>query len=286
MMDLNKAINFIWENARLLERAVFEYRFYDAPSSRILDVLKAYQEADGGFGQALEPDLRAPDSQPLFVEFALRMLYECNLRDLLLSTQACNFVAAHADLDRGIPTIFASSRRYPRAAHWTNPASEQPSMERLTGLVGLLKWQDVRDPWLERAVDACVEHILGSRYDDAHTIRTAFALVESLSGTREVEKLFQKLSDELRVANFFSLEVPVVSYALTPLDFAPQPESYCQKLFTQAQIDAHLDDLASKQDHDGGWSIQWEPPGEMARLEWRAYKTVSAIGTLHLYGRI
>jgi hypothetical protein len=125
-----------------------------------------------------------------------------------------------------------------------------------------------------------------SHYDDAHTIRTAFCLVESLAQLREVESAFQKLSGELRVASFFSPDAPVLSYALTPLDFAPHPEAYCRRLFTQAQIDAHLDDLASKQAPDGGWTIQWSPPGEMARLEWRAYKTVNALYTLRAYGWI
>jgi hypothetical protein len=42
----------------------------------------------------------------------------------------------------------------------------------------------------------------------------------------------------------------------------------------------------TQQDADGGWLIQWEPPGEMARREWRGHKTVMALGTLRAYGRI
>ena len=61
---LEKGENFIWENARLLERAIFSYHFYSGSDIRILEILKTYQNEDGGFGHALEPDLRTPDSHP------------------------------------------------------------------------------------------------------------------------------------------------------------------------------------------------------------------------------
>ena len=145
---LEKGADFIWENARLLESAIFDYRFQGGSPARILQILQTYQNDDGGFGHALEPDLRAPDSQPLFAEFALRTLYECNLRHPAMAQRVCDFLAKNADLQQGIPAIFVSSRAYPRAAHWNNPAAVQPSFDRLTGLVGLAGWQDASHPWL------------------------------------------------------------------------------------------------------------------------------------------
>src|SRR5512135_788905 len=118
---LERGANFIWENARLLERAIFEYRFLGGPADRIPLILRLYQNEDGGFGNALEPDLRAPDSQPLFLEFALHTLYECGLRDRSIALAACDFLWKHADLQRGIHLIFPSSAEYPRAPHMSNP---------------------------------------------------------------------------------------------------------------------------------------------------------------------
>ncbi len=139
-MDLNKAIEFIWENARLLERAIFEYRFLSGPASRVTDILRSYQNPDGGFGHALDSDVRAPDSHPLFVEFALRALYECGLRDAETATIACEYVTRHADLEAGISPLLPSFSRYPRAEHWDSIYATQPTLDRLTGLVGILKW--------------------------------------------------------------------------------------------------------------------------------------------------
>ena len=285
-MILEKGAHFIWENARLLERAIFEFRFCGGSGERILDILRTYQNPDGGLGHALEPDVRAPESQPLFLEFGLRTLYECGLRDAELAYKICDYLSLHADLARGIPPILPSSQNYPRAAHWNGPMWEQPSMDRLTGLVGLVHWQKVRHPWLPQAVQACLRNVAATRYRDAHTILTAFCLLESLPGEAATDDLFAKLAAELLHADFFCADVPVTSYGLTPLDFAPTPDAYCRSLFSDSQIDAHLDHLTSKQCEDGGWPIQWEPPGELARCEWRAYGTLRALSTLHAYGKI
>jgi hypothetical protein len=283
---LERGTNFIWKNARLLERAIFDLQLGGGSANHVIEVLRTYQAQDGGFGHALEPDLRAPDSHPLFVEFALRVLYECKIHDSEIAYRTCDFLSKHADLKRGIATIFPSSQRYPRAAHWNNPGNQEPSFDRLTGLVGLVKWQGVDHPWLPAAVDACLEYLMKTRFVDAHTILTSFCLVESVSASPGIDQLFHKLSRELFTADYFRLEAPVKSYGVTPLAFAPTPSAYCRSIFSDAQIVAHLDDLETQQQEDGGWPILWEPPGEMARCEWRGYKTVMALATLHAYGRI
>ncbi len=283
---LDKAADFVWSNARLLDRAIFEYFFLGGAPDRVLGVLHLYQNGDGGFGHALEPDLRAPDSQPLFVEFALRTLYDCHIRAPDLAYRACDFLAQHSDLAKGIPTLFSSSQLYPRAPHWSNPSNQQPSLDRLVGLVGMVNWQGITHPWLPAAVQACLKYIDSQHFDDAHTILTAFCLVESVSAERSFDAWFDKLSKELLAANFFNLDAPVKTYGLTPLDFAPSPDSFCRKIFTEAQIHAHLEDLLQRQQPDGGWPILWEPPSEMARQEWRAQKTVMALAVLRAYGRL
>jgi hypothetical protein len=285
-VSLERGTIFIWQNARLLERAIFSYRFYDGSPATIVRALQAYQNDDGGFGHALEPDLRAPESQALYTGFALNTLYECNLREPALASRACEFVASHADLTAGIPMIIPSSANYPRATHWNNPASARPSLQVLVGLVGMLNWQGISNPWLNKAVGACLEYIATTPYNDAHEIQTAFALLESLPQDEQVARLYAKFARELVTARFFIREVPITTYGLTPLEYAPTPDSYCRRLFSADQIESHLVELASQQQEDGGWPINWEPPSEMARLEWRARKTVQALSVLRAYGRI
>lgn len=285
-MNFEKAANFIWKHGRLLERRIFEYVFLGGSKNNVLTSLKAYQNDDGGFGNAIEPDLRAPNSQPLYLEFALRTLYDCNIKDEDLARKACDYLSNQADLKKGIPTILSSSANYPRAEHWNNPQSTEPSFSRLTGLVGLLKWQGIEDPWLDKATEICLKDIHTKKYDDAHTILTAFYLLESLPQTKNIKGLFQKLSKELITANFFRLDAASLSYGLSPLEFSPSSTSYCRSIFSDDTILEHLKVLESQQDDDGGWQIEWEPPGETSRLEWRSYKTLKSLMILNSYNKI
>ncbi len=156
----------------------------------------------------------------------------------------------------------------------------------MIGLVGLANWQGVQHPWLQKAVEICVRNISTTQFTDAHTIRTAFCLLDSLGCRSGTEALFEKLARELAQADFFIAIAPANEYGLTPLEFAPAPDAYCRRIFSAAQIEGHLKELESKQEEDGGWPIQWEPPGGMARWEWRAHRTVNALSTLRAYGRI
>ncbi|HHU83510.1 MAG TPA: hypothetical protein GXZ26_10965 [Firmicutes bacterium] len=285
-MNFEEAADFIWKHGRLLERRIFEYFFLGGSKDSILTSLMAYQNDDGGFGNAIEPDLRTPNSQPLFTEFALRVLYDCNIKDLKISYKACDYIAKHADLNKGISTIHMDSGEYPRASHWNNPLSTEPSMERLTGLVGLLNWQGIKHPWLDKATEACLDFVSTNRYDDAHTILTTFCLLESLPQTEQITRLYDKLANDLASANFLRMDAYSENYGLSPLEFVPSPTSYCKKIFQEDIIIQHLEALKSQQDKDGGWHISWDPPGETAKFEWRAIITLKNLIILKQYKKL
>jgi hypothetical protein len=65
---------FLLLQARLLERRLFATYFLGQPSGRVIDVLRGYQNDDGGFGHSLEPDTRCPASLPVYVESALQAM--------------------------------------------------------------------------------------------------------------------------------------------------------------------------------------------------------------------
>ncbi|MCD9025442.1 hypothetical protein [Cohnella silvisoli] len=285
-MNFEKAANFIWENGRLLERRVFEYIFLGGTKNNVLNAIKAYQNDDGGFGHALEPDLRTPESQPLYTGFALKLLYDCEIKNEDLTYKVIDYVSKSADLETGIPIILPSSSKFPRAEHWNNPLSVEPSISQLTALVGLIRWQGVKHPWLDKATDICLNVISSRSDDDAHTIASAFILLESLPQIEKIKPLFNKLSKDLYQSRFFCLEAPPQQYGLTPLEIAPVPNSYCRSIFSDKTIMDHLKVLVSQQDEDGGWPILWEPPGGIALNEWRAYRTLMNLKTLNAYNMI
>jgi len=58
---LAKAREFILTNARLLERRLFQVHFEGESPDCIGQIVRAYQNSDGGLGHALEPDVRIID---------------------------------------------------------------------------------------------------------------------------------------------------------------------------------------------------------------------------------
>src|SRR5215472_19200309 len=65
---------FLLTEARLLERRLFAAVFLGQPGVHVIDALRGYQNDDGGFGHALEPDTRCPASLPIYVETAFQTL--------------------------------------------------------------------------------------------------------------------------------------------------------------------------------------------------------------------
>ena len=109
---LESAQTFVLSNARLLERHLFAYLFQDGDRQKVLTALLAYQNEDGGFGNALEPDKRTSTSQPIDQEFALRILDDVGF-ERPLALQICDFLET-ITRDGGVPFILPTVRDAPR----------------------------------------------------------------------------------------------------------------------------------------------------------------------------
>ena len=69
-----RAADYLRNEARPLERALFAYHFEGRGRTAVLAALVPYQNADGGFGRALEPDMRAEASSVVATTIALDIL--------------------------------------------------------------------------------------------------------------------------------------------------------------------------------------------------------------------
>src|SRR5215467_15601358 len=103
--DMDAAAQYLAANARVLERRRFERLFAGGGPGPVRDAVAAYRNADGGFGHALEPDCRAPGSQSLAVEMALRIMDETDAWDQALVRGACDWLAAVAPAEGGVAFV-------------------------------------------------------------------------------------------------------------------------------------------------------------------------------------
>lgn len=77
----DKAKTFIYRNARPLDFVRWQYHFESGSKEAVLTALAVYQNKDGGYGHALEPDAWNPNSAPMQTWTATEILREIDFTD-------------------------------------------------------------------------------------------------------------------------------------------------------------------------------------------------------------
>lgn len=291
-VDFRAARQFVYANGRLLEQLEFECLFEGGDPAAVARAVLAYQSADGGFGHGLEPDKRAPGSQPLDVEVALEHLVTVGAAtapDVVAAAErACDWLSTVTDDATGlVPIVLPSIARYPLASHWSASDTFPPSINPTASIAGLLLALGIDHPWVGRAVDACVSSVQrDGAPDEAHALLCVTRLSEQLADGDQVQMLTEAVIAALPSAALFQPVPHPTEYGVTPLQFAPAPASPARAWFADDAIEAHLDQLEGEQQPDGGWPIRWDPPGDASRCEWRTMRTVDALRVLRAYGRL
>lgn len=94
-------------HGRLLDRRRLEVLLDRAHPDGLLAALDGYRNADGGYGWGLEPDLRAPESQPVAAVHAFEVLAEVVPVTSPRSVELCDWLQSHTLPDGGLPSRFA-----------------------------------------------------------------------------------------------------------------------------------------------------------------------------------
>jgi hypothetical protein len=286
---IQAAENFIWLNARLLDRHRYAYLFKGGSRDAVVAALSPYQNADGGFGNALEPDKRSPDSQPVDVETVLRILDDLDDEAIWQGPsieRVIDFLGTITTPEGGIPWVLPTVRDYPHAPWWDTEDNPPASLNPTAAIAGLLLKRGIRHPWLERATEYCWQAISAGSTEEVHELATILTFLENAPDRPRAERELNRIGERLFAAKLVELDPDASGYVKKPLDWAPSPRSWCRRLFDDRVIAAHLDAFAGRQQPDGGWSISWPPLSPLVELEWRGFVTVDALKTLRAYGRL
>jgi hypothetical protein len=284
-VSFERARDFLYENGRVVERRLFATLFESAPADGGVDALIAYRNPDGGFGHALEPDKRCPDSQPLDVQVAFETCVAAGVCPVDVIRGACSFLESVTAPSGGVPIALPNAMNYPRAPHWSE-ISPEASVNPTAALAALLYQLQVEHPWRERATAYCFDELERAVPREAHAIRCVFHFLEWVPDQERAAALTDRVADALPTAEWFRSEPDDETYGVAPPSFAPTPQSPWRARFDDSAFDAHLDRLARDQQPDGGWPISWNAPGPAAELEWRGIETLRAIRILDAYARL
>ncbi|WP_069767618.1 hypothetical protein [Streptomyces sp. LUP30] len=290
------AEHFVWLTARVLEQRVFAHDFLRGGADPVETALDAYRNEDGGYGHALEPDLRGPVSQPLHTARALAVLDSIGRLSGRRVERVCGYLTSVSTGDGALPAIHPSQRGYP-AAPFIPIVDDPPSALLSTGpVVGLLHRNEVWHAWLFRATDFCWQAVDSLERSHPYEVEAAVAFLDSAPDRARAQAAADRLGRLVRDHRLVALDpdrldaFPVApGYAPGehhfPYDFARTPQSLARAWFTDEEMSRSLDHLADAQQKDGGWPIRWRRWAPGTALEARPMVTIEALRTLRAHGR-
>jgi hypothetical protein len=277
-MNLDAARTFLHANARVLERRRFDHLIEGGPKEPVLHALRAHRNDDGGFGHAIEPDMRAPISQPVGIHTVMEILHELGAHDDPMIRPAVDWLQMITRADGGIPFVLETDA--PHAPWWQH--SDASSVTQTAANAAALHNLRVSHPWLDRADEFLFERIagldasrlgqdLGVGYDVLFSVHFLDAHPDDARATEALAAL---------------APIPTAEHGSerpSALDLSPVPGSRSRRLF---DVEKDLDALEAAQKDDGGWTVAWPDWNPAAALEWRGVATVLALNVLRANGRL
>ena len=293
-VDFTAAAGFMASHGRILDRRRLELVLRETEPDSVLAAVDGYRNADGGYGWGLEPDLRAPESQPGGALHAFEVFEEVAPAITPRAVELCDWLDSVTLPDGGLPFALPVADATGCAPFWAEADPSVSSLQSTAFTAGAALRVAAHDPavavhpWLARATQYCFDAL--AALDSApHAIALSFA-VRFLDAAHErypaAPALLERLGRFVPDTGLVSVQGGSEGETLRALDFAPVPGSPASALLRAGVIEAELDELAAQQQEDGGWTVDFASYSPAAALEWRGYKTVHAVLTLKRAGRL
>lgn len=292
-VNLEAVAPFLAGHGRLLDQRRFELLHGNGRAEEVLAAVAAYRNPDGGYGWGLEPDLRAPESQPGGALHAFEVFADVAPVTTPHAARLCDWLESVSFPDGGLPFAFPVADPTACAPFWTGADPAVFSLQS-TAFVTSAAWRVAEHdpavaahPWLARATETCLRAIRDIE-EMPHAIELSFAihlLDAAYDRYPEAEELLTKLGKFLPESGIVPVQGGSEGEALRPLDFSPVPGP-SRRLFTAEAIEADLTRLEQGQQPDGGWTVDFASFSPAAALEWRGYATVGAISKLRANSRL
>jgi len=299
METFRRAQYTILENGRELEKRLFAYYFMDGSANNVVEEIAGYQNVDGGFGNAMEPDFRLPASSPMATSVALQHLIHFD--DLPLAKGVISKAIAYLDNTyvserEGWFAVPKTVNDYPHApwwefdeekgmcaidANWGNPTAE---------IIGYLqRYREFTSLDVDRLIGKAIEYLESkSEFSSFHEI-FCFMRLYNLLDKKMATSLRPKLSEAICSLISKDQEEWRTEYVARPLDFVSSPdEFFCiNRELIEDNIEYYIKELQtygkikptwSKSFYDGEMSTAWD--------EWVAIITLRVLLILKSFGRI
>ena len=192
-MDIfEKAKAFVYRNARPLDLTRFRFHFEGGSADDVLTALSYYQNADGGFAYALEPDNWNIYSTPVGTWAATMILREIGFEDA--SHPIIRGILKYLESGDGFlngkwMNTVPSNNDFPHAVWWECEGGGDPADNPTVSLAGFaLRFSEKTSPLYQKACEIAAKSVssfMKSPTDECHTVRCfsdLLAYCESIEG--------------------------------------------------------------------------------------------------------
>ena len=286
-IDMDAARDFMATHARILDRRRFELLDGGTDTAGALAALDGYRNPDGGYGWGLEGDLRSPESQPAAALHAFEVFAETGPAPQ--AATLCHWLDEVSLPDGGLPmAITAGSGPW-----WAGADAAQSSLQ-ITSVVAARAHRAAQGdpaiahhPWLARATEYTLAEIAKLEAGPGgYVLAFCIQLLDAVHGDRpEAAELLERVFAFVPADGHVPVHGGEEDETLRPLDLAPEPDGPARGLLDPAVVEADLDRLASGQQEDGGWTVDFVSRSPAGKLDWRGYATVAALDVLSRNGR-
>lgn len=291
-MDINKAKKFISDNARPLELAVYRYFFEDGSNKDVIAELSEFQNADGGFGHALEPDFFNPNSSPIATNDAIITLARVNAldRDSDMVKGIVRYLESHDSFDEDKKRwLFAidSNKDFPHAIWWEKTGDGISKFNPSVSLTAFMICYGKRTPLYEEIIKEAIEYLQNGEIggDDVNCYLLAYELLtsNSINDIIDLNVFKDLLSKAIESCICKDISKYGVEYVPMPSVIFTGKHSEFITPEIKTLIIAEKDILGKLQMKDGGFDITWKwytpykYEYEQARNWWRPRITIEKL---------
>lgn len=294
-----KAAEYLREFARPVEEALFYVFFEDGDPSDVDEELADYQNEDGGFGHALDPDLRCPESSVAATVAALLALSDTGAPpDSDIVGGGVEFLLGQYDAGRGgWPKVPPAANAAPHAEWWHQPdgafVAETPRSWPIVNVDAIAVLHDypmlVPAELLEDLTRLALERLHNLPDDmDMHAFAAYRRLALRLDDQRR-PTVMARLTRS--VEQVIERDVALwTGHVATPLWLAPSPDLPFARVFA-AELERNLVFEVSCQQADGSWRPRrrWGTDPELCALveqEGAGIITLQTLRVLRAHRRI
>ena len=259
--------------------------------------LVAFQNADGGFGGGLEPDMRSPASTGIAASLGLRALARVGASPKHpMVVGAIEWLDGALDRENGVwPIVGQEVEQAPHAPWWTwsadlaanwNGFRFNPTAEILAHLY---RYRTATPAAMFDCAEAGLRNALAGMalIENAYDLKCAIRLAESDGLPADIAKPLEAL-----IRHSVAVHDPTDEHA-SPFDAAATPASPFADV-VNGRIEPALKRLIETQAEDGGWAWNpdwnWgyvdKPAWAAAERDWRGQLTRENLETLLAYGRV